>query len=70
MEWRRRHQPVVVVVATDAGVRDAPHGAAAVSGKLGVGSAVLAERRYGKWVEVRRSDGIHGWMRDVDVVPL
>jgi hypothetical protein len=62
--------PVAVVVEHDAGVRDAPHGAAAMSGKLPAGSAVLTGRHYGRWVEVRRADGIHGWVRDSDVVPL
>jgi hypothetical protein len=70
IEYRRRTLPVAVVVEHDAGVRDAPHGAAAMSGKLPAGSAVLTGRHYGRWVEVRRADGIHGWVRDSDVVPL
>jgi hypothetical protein len=69
-EWRRRARPVAVVVTADAGVREAPHGAAVASRKLAAGAAVIVERRYGRWVEVRRADGIQGWMRDTDVVEL
>lgn len=70
VEWRRRAQPVAVVVATDANVRAAPHGAAASTGHVASGAAVLFGRRYGRWIEVRRADGLNGWLRDVDVVPL
>jgi hypothetical protein len=70
LEWRRRGRPVAVVVENDAGVRDAPHGAAPTSGRLPAGSAVLIGRHYGRWIEVQRGDGIHGWVRDSDVAPL
>jgi len=27
-------------------------------------------RRYGRWVEVRRSDGVRGWVLAAQVVPI
>jgi hypothetical protein len=69
-EWRRRAQPLAVVVVADASVRAAPHGAATATSHIAGGGAVLIGRRYGRWVEVHRADGVAGWLRDVEVVPL
>jgi hypothetical protein len=69
-EWRRRARPMAVVVVADATVRSAPHGTATPTGNLAGGAAVLLGPRYGRWVEVRRGDGVAGWLRDVDVVRL
>jgi hypothetical protein len=69
-EWRRRAQPVAVVVVADATVRAAPHGTAIPTGNLAGGAAVILARRYGRWVEVHRGDGVAGWLRDVEVVRL
>lgn len=69
-EWRRRAQPVAVVVVADASVRAAPHGTATPTGNVAGGAAVLLGRRYGRWVEVHRGDGVAGWLRDIEVVPL
>jgi hypothetical protein len=69
-EWRRRAQPVAVVVVADASVRAAPHGAAIPTGHVTGGAAVVVGRRYGRWLEVRRADGLAGWLRDSDAVPL
>ncbi len=69
-ELRRRMLPVAVVVVTDASVRSAPHGAAAPTGQVAAGAAVLMGQRYGRWVQVRRADGVAGWVRDVEIVAL
>jgi hypothetical protein len=61
-------RPVAVVVGPGTPVRAAPHGAAAASTTLEAGAAVLAGRRYGRWVEVRRSDGVRGWLLDAELV--
>jgi hypothetical protein len=70
VEWRRRDRPVAVVLADNVGVREAPHGAAATGVRLTPGAAVIVGRRYGRWIEVRRPDGIRGWVRDIEVAPL
>ena len=67
-EWRRGARPVAVVVGPGTPVRAAPHGAAAASTTLEAGAAVLAGRRYGRWVEVRRADGVRGWLLDAELV--
>ncbi|HXV90733.1 MAG TPA: BatD family protein [Gemmatimonadales bacterium] len=68
VEWRRRVRPVAVVVHPATPVRAAPHGSATASTTLEAGAAVLAGRRYGRWVEVARSDGVRGWLLDADLV--
>jgi hypothetical protein len=68
LEWRRGARPVAVVVRPAAPVRAAPHGSATATTTLEAGAAVLAGRRYGRWVEVRRADGVRGWLLDVDLV--
>jgi len=69
-EWQRRERPVAVVVATEAPVRAAPYGGAGAAATVPAGAAVLMGRRYGRWVEVRRSDGVRGWVLAIQVVPL
>jgi hypothetical protein len=68
LEWRRGARPVAVVVRPATPVRAAPHGSASATTTLEAGAAVLAGRRYGRWVEVRRADGVRGWLLDADVV--
>jgi len=68
LEWRRGTRPVAIVVHAGTPVRAAPHGSAAATTTLEAGAAVLAGRHYGRWVEVRRSDGVRGWLLDGDVV--
>ena len=70
LEWRRRAQPLAVVVATEAPIRAAPYGGASAAASLRAGAALLTGRHYGRWVEVRRSDGVHGWVLAAEVVPL
>ncbi|HXG95940.1 MAG TPA: BatD family protein [Gemmatimonadales bacterium] len=62
LEWRRRDQPIAVVTAETAPVRAAPYGGASAAASIPAGGALLLGRRYGAWVEVHRSDGIHGWV--------
>jgi hypothetical protein len=69
-EWRRRARPVAVVVAAEAPVRAAPYGAASAAAAVQAGGALLAGRRYGPWVEVRRPDGVRGWVLVRELSPL
>ena len=69
-EGRRRDQPLAVVVAGDAPVRAAPYGGASAAATVHAGAAVLVGRRYGRWLEVRRPDGVRGWLLAGEVVPL
>jgi hypothetical protein len=69
-EWRRRVRPVAVVVAGEAPVRAAPYGGASAAATVHGGAALLVGRRYGRWLEVRRPDGMRGWVLANEVVPL
>jgi hypothetical protein len=69
-EWRRRAQPVAVVVAGDVPVRAAPYGGAGAAATMHAGAALLVGRRYGRWLEVRRPDGVRGWLLAAEVVQL
>ncbi|MGH7700463.1 MAG: hypothetical protein ACREMJ_08125, partial [Gemmatimonadales bacterium] len=62
LEGRRRARPVAVVLHADTPVRGAPYGTARAHATLPGGTAVLLGRPYGGWVEVRRADGVHGWV--------
>jgi len=70
VEWRRRDRPVVVVTAESAPVRAAPYGGASAAATIPAGGALLAGRRYGPWREVRRQDGIHGWVLEAEIAGL
>ncbi|OLC69450.1 MAG: hypothetical protein AUH78_23900, partial [Gemmatimonadetes bacterium 13_1_40CM_4_69_8] len=69
-EWRRRAEPMAVVVAAGTPVRVAPYGAASAASTLDAGAALLVEDRYGRWLEVQRADGVHGWLLAAEVVRL
>ena len=66
--WLRRAQPVAIVLAPGTPVRVAPYGSASASTSVGAGAALLVERSRGTWVEVRRGDGIEGWLLATEVV--
>jgi hypothetical protein len=70
IEWKRRAQPVAVVLGAGTPVRAAPYGGASTFLTLEAGSAVLLARRYGGWVQVRRGDGVHGWVLGGEVAEL
>ncbi|HET7790124.1 MAG TPA: BatD family protein [Gemmatimonadales bacterium] len=71
-EWRRRAAPVAVIAAPGTPVRVAPYGAASAASSLDAGAAILVENTYaqGRWLEVRRADGIHGWVLAAEVIRL
>ncbi len=69
-EWQRRGRPVAVVVANDAPVRAAPYGGASAAATVHAGAALLMGQSYGRWVEVRRPDGVRGWVLAGEIVPL
>jgi len=70
IEWRRRDRPVAVVIADAAPVRAAPYGGASAAATVQGGGALLVGRDYGPWVEVYRSDGIHGWVLGAEISGL
>jgi uncharacterized iron-regulated membrane protein len=70
LEWWRRDQPVAVVIADAAPVRTAPYGGASAAATVQAGGALLVGRGYGPWVEVHRSDGIHGWVLGGEIAGL
>ena len=69
-EWRRRNQALAVVVADAAPVRAAPYGGASAAATIPSGGAVLLGRHYGPWREVRRRDGVRGWVLNSEITPL
>ncbi len=70
LEWQRRDQPLAVVIADAAPVRTAPYGGASAAATVQAGGALLVGRGYGPWVEVRRADGIHGWVLGGEIAGL
>jgi len=69
-ERQRRGRSLAVVVATDVPVRAAPYGGATAAATVHAGAALLVGRRYGRWVEVRRPDGMRGWVLAGEIVSL
>jgi len=70
LEQRRRDLPVAVVVADGAPIRAAPYGGASATATVPAGEALLVSRDYGSWREVRRQDGIHGWVLNTEIAGL
>jgi hypothetical protein len=69
-EWLRRERPVAVIIAESVPVRAAPYGGANATTTLSAGAALLVERVYGPWREVRRTDGVHGWVLEQEIASL
>ena len=69
-EWQRRGQALAVVVASDAPIRTAPYGGASAATTVHAGAAFILGRRYGRWLEVHRPDGVRGWLLAGEIVPL
>ena len=69
-EALRRQQALAVVVSPATPVRVAPYGGASAVATVEAGAALLVERRDGRWLEVRRPDGIHGWLLEREAVRL
>jgi SH3 domain-containing protein len=70
IEQQRRDQPAAVVVAEAAPVRTAPYGGASAAATIQAGGALLVTGSYGPWREVRRNDGIHGWVLNTEIAAL
>jgi hypothetical protein len=66
--WQRRARPLAIVLAPGTPVRVAPYGSASASTSVAAGAALLVERARGPWLEVRRGDGIEGWLLASEVV--
>ncbi len=71
-ESARRALPVAVVVTAGTAVRAAPYGGASASAVLEPGAGVLIVDDFagGRWLHVRRTDGINGWVLSGQVAPL
>jgi hypothetical protein len=69
-EQRRRARTLAVVVASDLPVRAAPYGGASAAATVHAGAALIVGQRYGRWVEVRRPDGVRGWVLAGEIVRL
>jgi len=69
-EQRRRARTLAVVVAGDLPVRAAPYGGASAAATVHAGAALIVGQRYGRWIEVRRPDGVRGWVLAGEIVPL
>jgi len=70
IEQQRRDQPAAVVVTEAAPVRTAPYGGASAAATVQAGGALLVIGSYGPWREVRRKDGIHGWVLNTEIAAL
>jgi tetratricopeptide (TPR) repeat protein len=70
VESSRRNRPVAVVIGSGTAVRVAPYGSASANATVEAGAALLVAGQYGRWLEVRRGDGVHGWVLGSEVVPL
>jgi hypothetical protein len=66
-EGLRRAQPLAIVLNPATPVRVAPYGGASPAYTVEAGAALLIERRYGGWFEVRRADGVRGWVLATEV---
>jgi len=69
-EGVRRAQPLAIVLNAATPVRVAPYGGASPASMVEAGAALMVERRYGAWLEVRRPDGVHGWVLAAEVSRL
>ena len=69
-EQRRRGRTLAVVIASDVPVRAAPYGGASAAATVHAGAALIVGQRYGRWVEVRRPDGVRGWVLAGEIVQL
>jgi hypothetical protein len=69
-EAARRARPLAIVLGPHTAVRVAPYGGANAAATVEAGAALLVERRYGPWLEVRRADGVAGWVLGADVARL
>jgi len=69
-EGLRRARPLAIVLNAATPVRAAPYGSASAASTVEAGAALLIVRSYGAWLEVRRADGIRGWVLSTEVARL
>jgi hypothetical protein len=69
-EGLRRARPVVITVNPATAVRVAPYGSASAAATVAGGAALTVERVYGPWLELRRDDGVRGWVLATEVKRL
>jgi hypothetical protein len=69
-EGLRRARPLAIVIHPATPVRVAPYGGASAASTVEAGAALLVERRYGAWLEVRRADGVRGWVLAAELARL
>jgi hypothetical protein len=69
-EALRRARPVVIIVNPTTAVRVAPYGSASPAATVAGGAALIVERVYGPWLELRRDDGVRGWVLATEVQRL
>ena len=66
-EGLRRARPLAIVLNPATPVRVAPYGGASAASTVEAGAALLVQRPYGAWLEVRRADGVRGWVLAAEV---
>lgn len=69
-EALRQARPVVIMVNPTTPVRVAPYGSASPAATVAGGAALTVERVYGPWLELRRDDGVRGWVLATEVQRL
>jgi hypothetical protein len=69
-EGQREATPLAIVLNPATPVRVAPYGGASAASTVEAGAALLIDRGYGAWLEVRRDDGVHGWVLAAQVARL
>ncbi|HVH10883.1 MAG TPA: BatD family protein [Gemmatimonadales bacterium] len=66
-ETLRRSRPIAIVLNRATAVRVAPYGSASAAATVEAGAALGVARTLGPWLEVRRGDGVHGWVLATEV---
>ena len=69
-EALRQARPVVIILNPATAVRVAPYGSASAAATIAGGAALTVERVYGPWLELRRDDGVRGWVLATEVKRL
>src|SRR6266852_514876 len=69
-EALRQARPVVIILNPATAVRVAPYGSASAAATVAGGAALTVERVYGPWLELRRDDGVRGWVLATEVKRL
>lgn len=72
LEQRRDDRPLVVITSPRTPVRAAPYGPSSASLVLEPGAAAQVVDTFagGRWLRIRRADGVNGWVLAIQVVRL